>query len=74
MPRKKKREVRTDYALRDLKTGRYWTAAGTPLGEFAEACLMRRRPIASDWPEMEVVDVRCRPLSTRTKAAKKRTR
>ncbi len=85
----RKPEVGTWYALRDRTTGTYYpdqlgdpalggklVAFGTICGvPFPQAMLFQRRPSkARVGGSVEVVDVRCRPLSTRTKRSAKRTR
>ena len=69
--------VRTDYAVRHPIDGWFFQSSATTYGydkSFARATLFRERPDARFFPGSTIVDVRCRPLSTRTRASKKRTR
>lgn len=79
----KKPLVRTDYAIRGLRPGfteLWWS--GARWGPFPHARLYTYRSDARNdmhyraWTkaDAEIVDVRGRPLSTRTKASGKRTR
>lgn len=85
MPKHAKPLVGTWYAIRDEASGKFCTAgvwmhgggalvfiAPEHLGTFPQAYLYRARPKVG--AGYEIIDVRCRALSPRTKASKKRTK
>jgi len=74
MKTKKKPLVRTDYALYSAADRKWW-GGSEQVKSFARAMLYSRRPRRAFLNDIyTIIDVRCRPLSTRTKASKKRTK
>lgn len=82
MKKKRKPLVGTWYAVHDHGDDLFWNDVAGTWGSFARCtlypsrCSARGKEMYWGWDAnfMEIVSVRCRALSTRTKASRKRTR